>query len=127
MCDKGFIWNPSNCECECNKSCDVGEYSDYENCKCRRKLVHKLVEECTENVEEVKLAKITSAEEGKNKYKCSSCTLCIVLFSIILTINVGIDAYFVYYKCMNHWYPKKGVTRIRFGTRTQKSNLLFFQ
>ena len=86
---------------------------------CRRKLVHKLVEECTENVEEVKLAKITSAEEGKTKHKCSSCTLCIVLFSIILIINVGIDAYFVNYKCMNHWYPKKGVTRIKFGTRTQ--------
>ena len=29
--NKGFIWNPSNCECECDKSCDVGEYSDYEN------------------------------------------------------------------------------------------------
>ena len=62
VCDKGFIWNPSNCECECDKSCDVGEYLDYENCKCRKKLVDKLVEECTENVEEVKLAKITSAE-----------------------------------------------------------------
>ena len=24
--DKGFIWNPSNCDCECDKSCDVGEY-----------------------------------------------------------------------------------------------------
>ena len=53
MCDKGFIWNPSNCECKYNKSCDVGEYSDNENCKCRRKLVHKLIEEYTENVEEV--------------------------------------------------------------------------
>ena len=26
MCDKGFIWNPSNCECKCDKSCDIGEY-----------------------------------------------------------------------------------------------------
>ena len=26
VCDKGFIWYTSNCECECNKSCDVGEY-----------------------------------------------------------------------------------------------------
>ena len=24
MCDKGFIWNPSNCECKCDKSCDIG-------------------------------------------------------------------------------------------------------
>ena len=32
---KGFIWNPSNCGCECDKTYDVGEYLDYENCKCR--------------------------------------------------------------------------------------------
>ena len=61
VCDKGFVWNPSNCECECNNKCDVGEYLDYENCKCRKKLVDNLVEECTETVEEVKLAKIKYA------------------------------------------------------------------
>ena len=49
MCDKGFIWNPSNWECECDISCDVGEYLDYKYCKCRNKLVDKLVEECSEN------------------------------------------------------------------------------
>ena len=31
MRDKGFIWNPSNCECEFDKACDIGEYLDYEN------------------------------------------------------------------------------------------------
>ena len=67
MCNKGFIWNPSNCECECDKACDVGEYLDYENCKCRKKLVDKLVDECTETVEQVKLAKITLAE-NENSY-----------------------------------------------------------
>ena len=73
ICNKGFIWNPNNCECERDKSCDVGEYLDNKNCKCRKKLVVKLVEEYTENVEEVKLAKITSAEdENKHKSKCSS-------------------------------------------------------
>ena len=59
ICDKEFIWNTSNCECEYDKSCDVGEYLDYENCKCRKRLVRKLLEECTENVEKVKLAKKT--------------------------------------------------------------------
>ena len=29
MCVKGFIWNPSNCECECDKACDIGEYLEY--------------------------------------------------------------------------------------------------
>ena len=28
VCDKGFIWNPSNYECECDKACDIGEYLD---------------------------------------------------------------------------------------------------
>ena len=55
LCDKGFIWNPSNCECDCDKSCDIGEYLDYENCKCGKKLVDKLIEECIENIEEIKL------------------------------------------------------------------------
>ena len=96
-----------NCECESDKACDVGEYLDYENCKCRKKLVDKLVEECTETVEEVKLAKITLAE-NENSYKCSSCTVYIVLFWIFFTINVGgIGAYFVYF----HGYLKKMFTR----------------
>ena len=100
--DKRFIWNPSNCECECDGSGDVGEYLDYENCKCRKKLVDKLIEECTENVEEVKIAKITLAED-QNKHKCTSFTLCIVLFSVIFTVAVGTGGYFLYF----HWYLKK--------------------
>ena len=66
VCNKESIWNPSNCKCKCDKSCDVGEYFDYENCKCRKKLVDKLVEECTETVEEVALAKINSTKNKKN-------------------------------------------------------------
>ena len=31
--EKGFIWSPSNCEFECDKSCDVEKYLDYANCK----------------------------------------------------------------------------------------------
>ena len=61
-------------ECKCDKSCDFGEYLDYENCKCRKRLIDKLVDECTETVEEVKLAIITLAE-NENSYKYSSYTV----------------------------------------------------
>ena len=37
--DKGFLWNPSNFECKCDKSCDIDEHLDYENCKCGKKLI----------------------------------------------------------------------------------------
>ena len=99
VCDTGFIWNPSNCECEYDKACNIGKYLDYENFKCRK----KLVDECTETVEEVKLSKITLAENG-NSSKSSSCTEYTVLFWIFFTITVGrIGAYFVYF----HGYLKK--------------------
>ena len=114
VCDREFICNPNNCECECDKSCDIGEYLDHENCKFRKKLVDKLVEECTENIEETRLIEKTSAK-NKNKRKCSSCTLYIVLFWIIFTINVGIGTYFIY--C--HWYLKNDDARVILGTRTE--------
>ena len=63
---------PWNSECECDKTCNIGEYLDYENCKSKKKLVDQLVNECTETIEEVKLAKITLAEnESENKYSSS--------------------------------------------------------
>ena len=101
MCDKGFIWNPSNCECQCDKGCDVGKYIDYENCKCKKKLVDELIEECTENIEETRLIE-TSAE---NEHKCSSCIVYKVLFWILfifLIIRVEIGIYFAYYKYLSH-------------------------
>ena len=88
VCDKGFIWNPSNCECECDKSCNIGEFLDYENCKCRKKLIDRLVAECTETVEEVKPT-IKNIAENENSYKCSSCTMYTVSFWIFFPINIG--------------------------------------
>ena len=114
MRDKGFIWNPSNCECECDKTCDIGEYLDYENCKCRNKLVDTLVHECTETNEEVKLAKITFSEnESENKY--SSCTVYIVLMIIVFTSFTGMTIYFVYY----NWSLIKNVSCIKFSTHKE--------
>ena len=75
-----------------------------------KNLVDKLVDECTETVEQVKIV------ENKNGYKCSSCIVYTVLFWIFFTINIGgIGAYFVYF----YWYLKKDVTRVDFNTRTQ--------
>ena len=62
----------------------------------QKKLVDKLIDECTETIEEVKLAKITLAE-NEYSYKCSSCTVYIVLMIVIFTIFTEITTYFVYY------------------------------
>ena len=80
VCDKDFIWNPSNCECKYNKACDFNEYLDYKNCKYEKRFVNKLVEECNETINEVKLTTV------ENSCKCNSCILYIVLFSIFLPL-----------------------------------------
>ena len=72
ICDRDFIWNPSNCEFECNKARDFSEHLDYKNCICKKSLVNKLVEECNETIDEVKLTKITLAKKGKS-YKHNFC------------------------------------------------------
>ena len=105
MWDKGFIWNPSNCECESDKSCDIDEYLDYQNCKCRKKLVDKLAEECSKNIEEARLVEKTSA----------SCPLYIALFSIFFAVSIGIATYFVYF----YWYLKKDDAHSMLDTRTE--------
>ena len=55
--DKRFIWNPSNpssSECDCAKSCDVGQYLDIQTTKSANVEKHffdRLVEECSENID----------------------------------------------------------------------------
>ena len=58
-------------------------------------MIDKLVDEGDENIdEEVKIV-------SENNNKLNSCIFYIILFSILFMINVGIGAYFVYYKYMN--------------------------
>ena len=117
MCDKGYAWNPSNCEHERDKACNVGENLHYKNCKCRKKLVAPLIEECAKTVE-VKIAKINLAKnENENSCKYSSCTVYIVLLLIFFTINVsGIVTYYVY----SHWDLKKDDSHVTFNTYNEK-------
>ena len=95
-CDNGSIWGPSICECECDKSCDVGEYLDYENCKCRKKLIDKLGEECSEDIAGNEM--IHNATLNDHGKVCNSCTIYILLLIITFIIIMGIgSAFFFYY------------------------------
>ena len=80
-----------------------------------QKKVDKSIDECTEIVEEVNLAKITLAK-NENSYICSSCTVYIVVMIVIFTIFTGITTYFVYY---NWSLIKNNVSSIKFGTHKE--------
>ena len=50
VCNNKQRWNDDKCRCECK---ELTEYLDYKNCKCRKKLVDKLVDACTEKFNEL--------------------------------------------------------------------------
>ena len=110
MYDKGFIWNPSNCECECDKSCEIGEYLDYKDCKCRKKITDKLFENIDGNE---MLYNETSDVIPLNiyKYVCSFCMVHIVLFVVFLITRICICCVFIYF----YWYLKKDNTSTNFS------------
>ena len=116
--NKGFIWKPSNCECECDKSCDVGEYLDYKNYKCKNKLVDKIVEECSENIDGNKILHNETLDVillSDYKKVCNSCTIYIVLFAVFFITSICISSVFIYF----HWYLKKDNVCIKFYPCTQ--------
>ena len=73
-----------------------------------------MIDECSETIEEVKLAKITP--KNKNENKCSSCKVYIVFMIIVFTIFTGITIYFVHY---NWSLIKNNVSCIKFSTRKE--------
>ena len=73
ICDKEFTWNPSNCEYEYDKSCDIKECLDYKNCKCRNKVLDKLVEKCSQNIDGNEMLYNKTLNEYNTK-AWSSCT-----------------------------------------------------
>ena len=112
--DKGFIWNPSNYECEYDKPCDVRVYRDYEDFKCRKKLFDELIEEYSESINENEIISVNLNDYGS---VCGSCTVCIVLFVIAFLMMIGISSAFIYF----YWYLKKSntvVININPGTET---------
>ena len=84
--DKVFIWDPSNCECEYDKSCHVGKYLDHKNCKCRKRLIDKLVKECSENINGNEM--IYNGTLNDHEKVCSSCTVYIGTWKVILTLLI---------------------------------------
>ena len=100
ICDKGYIWNPSTCTCECDKYCGTGQYLDYKNCVCRKKLIDYLVEQCTS---------ITNIDLYKKE--SSKTNVYFILFIIFLVLSVLLVAGLIYYfrkhnkrKILNNMY-----------------------
>ena len=76
-CAKGYTWYPSICECQCDKWCKPGQYLDHKNCVCKNKLIGRLIEECTNVINETM---INNKDSGNNNVLISGCTYWNYLF-----------------------------------------------
>ena len=73
-----------------------------------------MIQKCTENINE------TKPVENDHEKKYSSCTVYIVLFSVIFVIDIGIGIYFIY----SRWYLKKYSISVDFNTH--KGTLIYW-
>ena len=52
VCEKGYMWNPSTCACECDMWYKPGQYLDYKNCVWKNKLIGKVSSLCASFINE---------------------------------------------------------------------------
>ena len=76
ICDKGYMWNPSTCSCKCDRYCEIGQYLDYKNCVCRKKIIDDLIE--------------------------SSSNIYFILYIVFLVLFILFLVGFIYYWCKNN-------------------------
>ena len=97
-CIKGYSWNPSICECQCDVWCKPDQYLDYKNCICKNKLIGSLIEECTSIINETM---IDNKDNIDNKN--TTCNVFIGLFSVLLLVGIVYFCVFAYFK----WFKGK--------------------
>ena len=82
-CDKGYTWNPSTCECQCDMWCKSGQYLDHKNCVCKNKLISRAIAECTNVFNKTMMNNKMSINNDD-----TSTNIFIGLFSVLLFIGI---------------------------------------
>ena len=99
-CDKGYTWNPSTCECQCEMWCKPGQYLDHKNCICKNKLIDRIIEECTSVINETM---INNKDNIPNDNNHTYLILFIVFLIGFIVFLIG----FIYYCRSNNANKKK--------------------
>ena len=89
-CTKGYTWNPSTCECQCDTWCKPGQYVDHKKCICKNKLIGRVIEECTSVINETM---INNKDNITNNNNNTYLTLFIVFLIGFIVFFIG----FIYY------------------------------
>ena len=103
------MWNPSTCECQCDKWCKQGQYLDHKNCVCKNKLIDRVIEECTKVINETMI---------NNKDYVTNNNTYLILVIVFLIGSIVFLIIFIYYcrrsnfdriKLKDFIYPKTSI------------------
>ena len=86
------MWNPSTCSCECDRYCETGQYLDYKNCICKKKIVDDLIEQCT-SIVGMDIKNNTLSKKNNE----SSSNIYFILFIVFLVLFILFLVGFIYY------------------------------
>ena len=92
-CTKGYTWNPSTCECQCDTWCKQSQYLDHKNCISKNKLIGRVTEECTSIINEtmINIKDNTSNDDTITNIFNG-------LFSVLLFVGIVCFCLFAYFK-----------------------------
>ena len=82
-CTKGYTWNPSICECQCDMWCKPGQYLDHKNCISKNKLIGRVIEECTSIINETTISNKDNIDNDNTIWN-----VFIGLFSVFILIGI---------------------------------------
>ena len=100
-CNAGFIWNPSICECECDKSSDIKKYLDYVDCMCRKRLIDKLVDEFIKDINGNEMIHKETLDDQEKV--CNPCIIYTILLVIIFITLMNFGSLYIYF----YWHTMK--------------------
>ena len=95
-CTKGYTWNPSTYECQCDMWCKPGQYLDYKNCICKNKLIGRVISECTSVINETMMNKKDNIANDNTITNIFIGLFSVPMFSVIVCFCVF--AYFKWFK-----------------------------
>ena len=92
-CNKGYMWNPSTFESQCDTWSKPGQYLDHKNCICKKKLIGRVIEECTSIINETMINNKDNIDDDNAVWN-----IFIGLFSIVIFIGVVCFCVLIYFK-----------------------------
>ena len=102
VCDKGYMLNPGTCSCECDRYCETGQYLDYKNCVCRKKIIDDLIEQCN-SIIDIEIKNNTLFKKNNESFSNYYLIVFIVFLGLFILFLVG----FIYYWRKNNIVTKK--------------------